>query len=60
LFFICDIVGGTARASIETSEVAFFGCTELPADLSIDRVVLRQIERMFEHARSPDLPTEFD
>lgn len=60
LFFICDIIGGAARTSIETSEIAFFGRAELPADLSIERVVPRQIERMFEHALDPDLPTEFD
>jgi ADP-ribose pyrophosphatase YjhB (NUDIX family) len=60
LFFICDIIGGAARTSHETSEVAFFARDELPADLSAGRVTHRQIARMFAHAQAPDLPTEFD
>jgi ADP-ribose pyrophosphatase YjhB (NUDIX family) len=60
LFFVCDIVGGTARASSESSEVAFFAEDEVPGDLSIGRVLPYQITRMFEHARSSGLPTDFD
>jgi len=30
VFFICEIIGGSARASDETSEVAFFSRSELP------------------------------
>jgi ADP-ribose pyrophosphatase YjhB (NUDIX family) len=60
LFFICDIVGGVAKAGLETSEVAFFSENEIPADLSVARVLPHQIRRMFEHARDKDLPTDFD
>jgi ADP-ribose pyrophosphatase YjhB (NUDIX family) len=60
LFFICERVGGTPRAGIETSEVAFFGEAEIPEDLSIGRVLPHQIRRMFAHAKQPDLPTDFD
>jgi len=60
LFFICDVVGGTPKAGLETSEVAFFGENEIPEDLSVGRVLPRQIRRMFEHARSRDLTTDFD
>ena len=60
LFFVCDIVGGAAQTSSETSEVAFFAEDELPSDLSIGRVLPYQITRMFEHARSSILPTDFD
>ena len=59
LFFICDIVGGAATVSIETSAVDFFAENQLP-ELSIDRVLPAQIGRMFAHHRQPDLPTEFD
>ena len=51
LFFLCRITGGEARASAETSEVGFFGESELPADLSLDRVLPWQLARMFAHAR---------
>ena len=60
LFFICDIVGGQARPSAETSEVAWFTQAALPEDLSPARVLPHQIARMFVHARDPTLPTEFD
>jgi len=60
LFFVCDIVGGEPRPGIETSEVAFFGAHEIPADLSVSRVLPHQISRMFEHAAWPGLPTDFD
>jgi ADP-ribose pyrophosphatase YjhB (NUDIX family) len=60
LFFICDIVGGAARTGPETSEVAWFAEAEIPPDLSVDRVLPRQLSRMFEHARNNALPTDFD
>jgi ADP-ribose pyrophosphatase YjhB (NUDIX family) len=60
LFFICDITGGAPLPGQETSEVGFFAIDDLPNDLSAGRVRRHQIERMFEHWRSPHLPTEFD
>jgi len=60
LFFVCDITGGAATLSSETSEVAFFAEDALPQDLSLERVTHAQILRMFQHHRSPNLPTEFD
>jgi ADP-ribose pyrophosphatase YjhB (NUDIX family) len=60
LFFICDIAGGAPAPGPETSEVAFFARSELPQDLSIGRILAHQVERMFEHARSPELPADFD
>jgi ADP-ribose pyrophosphatase YjhB (NUDIX family) len=60
LFFICDVVGGAAATSLETSEVGWFAEHELPDDLSLGRVHPGQLRRMFEHARNPALPTDFD
>jgi ADP-ribose pyrophosphatase YjhB (NUDIX family) len=59
MFFICEITGGAARASDETSEVEFFARDALPP-LSLGRTTAAQIERMFQHAASPDLATDFD
>ena len=59
MFFICEITGGAARASDETSEVAFFPRHALPP-LSLGRTTAAQIDRMFHHAAHPDLPTDFD
>lgn len=59
LFFRCDLIGGTARSSIETGRVAFFGEDEIPP-LSLGRTTPEQIVRIFIHYRNPDLPTDFD
>jgi ADP-ribose pyrophosphatase YjhB (NUDIX family) len=59
MFFICEIIGGSARASIETSEASFFARDALPP-LSVGRTTAAQIERMFQHAENPQLPTDFD
>ena len=60
LFFVCDIIGGAASTSLETSEVAFFAEDALPTDLSTGRVLPRQLHRMFAHWRAPGLATEFE
>ncbi|MEZ7134953.1 MULTISPECIES: NUDIX hydrolase [Komagataeibacter] len=60
LCFICELTGGAARTSIETSEIGWFGADEIPADLSLGRVLPRQIARLFAHARNADLPVDFD
>jgi ADP-ribose pyrophosphatase YjhB (NUDIX family) len=59
MFFICEITGGEARASDETSEVAFFARNELPP-LSLGRTTAAQIDRMFHHGEHPELATDFD
>jgi ADP-ribose pyrophosphatase YjhB (NUDIX family) len=59
LFFICELTGGEASPSIETSAVEFFARDRIP-ELSVGRVSATQIERMYEHWKHPDLPTEFD
>jgi ADP-ribose pyrophosphatase YjhB (NUDIX family) len=59
MFFICEITGGAAGGSDETSDAAFFPRDDLPP-LSLGRTTAAQIERMFQHAEDPALPTDFD
>jgi ADP-ribose pyrophosphatase YjhB (NUDIX family) len=59
MFFLCEVLDGVPSPGIETADVAYFAIDELP-DLSVSRVLGHQIERMFAHANSPALPTEFD
>jgi ADP-ribose pyrophosphatase YjhB (NUDIX family) len=59
MFFICELTGGTATPSIETSEIDFFAEDALP-ELSPGRIRPHQIHRMFAHYRQPDLPADFD
>ena len=59
-FFICELLGGEAKPSLETSEIGWFSEDALPDELSLGRVLPHQIRRMFVHARDLSLPTEFD
>jgi len=61
LFVRCELVGAEPAAidGAETSEAAFFGESELP-ELSSPRGTPAHLARLFEHARNPDLPTDFD
>ena len=59
LFFVCEITGGAARPSYETTAVEFFPLDSLP-ELSTGRSTDDQIRRMYQHYLDPHLPTEFD
>jgi ADP-ribose pyrophosphatase YjhB (NUDIX family) len=59
IFFLCELRGGRAAESVETSAVDFFAQGNLPP-LSLTRVIESQINHMFEHHRNPALPTSFD
>lgn len=59
-FFLCEIIGGEATPSDETSEIGFFAEDEIPADLSIERTTPGQISVMFAHHRDPARPADFD
>jgi ADP-ribose pyrophosphatase YjhB (NUDIX family) len=59
LFFVCELLGGTATLSNETDAVDFFPVNALP-DLSLGRVLASQIERLYQHRLEPSLPTDFD
>jgi len=59
LFFLCELIGGEAATSFETSEVGFFAENALP-ELSLSRVTPQQIGRFFDHRRHPQWNTDFD
>jgi len=59
VFFVCEITGGEARTSYETTAVEFFPLDALP-ELSTGRSNAEQIRRMHQHYLDPNLPTEFD
>ncbi|GIP41097.1 ADP-ribose pyrophosphatase [Paenibacillus sp. J31TS4] len=59
LFFRCELIGGEAATSIETSAVEFFGEEELPP-LSTERNTEAQIRRLFGYLRQPEQPTYFE
>jgi ADP-ribose pyrophosphatase YjhB (NUDIX family) len=59
LFFVCELLGGSAQASSETDAAEFFPVRDLPP-LSLGRVLASQIERLYQHRLDPSLPTDFD
>lgn len=60
IVFLCELLGGEAQPSSETSDVAFFAEHEIPNLLSGERTKPRQIEDAFKAYRDPDLPAVFD
>ena len=59
LLFLCEIIGGEARASHETPDVSFFALDEIPP-LSGYRTNLNIIEDAFAQAENPSKGTVFD
>jgi ADP-ribose pyrophosphatase YjhB (NUDIX family) len=55
----CDLVGGTARPSIETLEAGWFPPDALP-ELSTGRTTAAQVARLVELADHPELPPDLD
>jgi ADP-ribose pyrophosphatase YjhB (NUDIX family) len=60
IVFLCNLLGGEASPSVETSEVAFFGENELPEFLSSERTNPRYIQDAFHSHNDPECPTVFD
>ncbi|TMV49453.1 NUDIX hydrolase [Paenibacillus mesophilus] len=52
LFIMCEQIGGSPEAGLETSDVAYFGENELP-ELSRNRTTESQIRLMFEYLHDP-------
>ncbi|MCI0498396.1 MAG: NUDIX hydrolase N-terminal domain-containing protein [Planctomycetales bacterium] len=60
LFFLCELTGGQAKPSHETSEVAWFAEDRLPENLSRGRTLPHELKLFFAQHRNPALPTAFD
>jgi ADP-ribose pyrophosphatase YjhB (NUDIX family) len=60
IIFWCDLLGGEAQPSEETSEVAFFDRDQLPGELSGERTNFRHIQDAFACLAEPGKPTVFD
>lgn len=59
LLFGCELLGGAATASTETTEIGFFAEDRVP-DLSLTRTLPEQIEYAFRCLRDPEAATVFD
>lgn len=59
LFFLCELTGGEAASSLETTAVEFFDLDNLPP-LSIGRTLADDIELLEKYRRAPERPCYFD
>ncbi|MEC0094262.1 NUDIX hydrolase [Paenibacillus macquariensis] len=53
IYILCEITGGEAAESVETSDVRFFKENQLP-ELSQERVTEKQVKEMFKFLREPE------
>jgi ADP-ribose pyrophosphatase YjhB (NUDIX family) len=60
LVFLCEIIGGEARTSNETSEVGFFGQDEIPQPFAGERTRARHIKDAFAAYADITIPTVFE
>jgi ADP-ribose pyrophosphatase YjhB (NUDIX family) len=59
LVFLCDLVGGEASTSIETTDSGFFGQDQMPP-FSLARTNERIVADVFAHKHDPNLAVTFD
>lgn len=55
----CALIGGAPATSIETGGAEFFGEDHLPP-LSLARITLELMQRIFDHHRHPEWPADVD
>lgn len=60
IVFLCEIIGGEARTSHETTDVGFYGREEIPQPFSGERTKRRHIEDAFAAHADPMIMTVFD
>jgi ADP-ribose pyrophosphatase YjhB (NUDIX family) len=59
LFFLCEVLGGEAAPSLETTDAGFFALDALP-DLSEGRTLAEDVAMLAGYHRQPELPVHFD
>ena len=59
IFFLCELLGGEPRGSVETADARFFSEHDLPP-LSNGRTSEDQIRAAYAHLRDPLRPADFD
>ena len=60
LYILCELKGGAAATSTETSAVEWYDQSNIPENLSTPRATRANIVNMFEWLRDPNRPVEFD
>ena len=59
MFFVCELLGGSATTSVETAAAEFFPLDSLP-ELSTGRTLAADIELLHGHVQDPQAPVYID
>ncbi len=59
-FVLCELIGGTFKENVETTEIKYFGLDELPDNLANEKNTKEQIEMCFKAANDDNWQTIFD
>ena len=60
IFVLCTPEGGSFHENIETTETCYFGRSELPAQLAVEKTTAALIQICFDAYESKDWQTQFD
>lgn len=60
MFVLCTPNGGSFHENIETTETRYFGRSELPLQLAVEKTTAEQIQMCFDAYESKDWQTQFD
>lgn len=60
IFVLCTPNGGNFHENIETTETCYFGRSELPAQLAVEKTTAEQIQMCFDAYENRDWQTQFD
>ncbi len=60
VFVMCEVMGGSFKENIETTEIKYFSLEDLPTNLAEEKTTKEQIEMCFEASKDKNWQTYFD
>ena len=60
VFVLCELIGGSFKENIETTEIKYFSINDLPNNLAIEKTNEEQIKMCFEAYKDKNWKTYFD
>ncbi len=60
IFILCEVIGGSFKENIETTEIEYFALNNLPDNLSEERSTKEQIEMCFKAYTDENWQVQFD
>lgn len=60
IFVLCELIGGSFKSNIETTEIKYFSIDEIPENLAYEKNSKEQILMCFKAYKNPNWTTLFD